>query len=73
MKVAKLRVCASCEWIFYIQENDKGCTECGFGHYSAHYVYGKKAYEYAKTQKPWYDKKLADYSFLLNQKIKHNK
>lgn len=37
--IAKLRVCASCEWIF---NNGVGCPKCQFGSYGAHYVYGKK-------------------------------
>ena len=56
-KQAKLRVCASCEWIFSIHDYDE-CPKCKFGHYGARYVYGKKAYQYAKTQKPWLDKQI---------------
>ena len=63
---AKLMVCASCEWIFKSDEpvtgapptlNYKGCPKCGWGHYTAHYVYGKKAYRYAKTQKNYKNQK----------------
>lgn len=64
---AKLRVCASCEWIF---NTGVGCPKCQFGSYGAHYVYGKKAYTYAKTQKPWFDRKMGDYGFKLLQEIK---
>ena len=68
---AKLRTCASCEWIFKLDDPMKSqmCPKCGFGHYSARYVYGNKAYRYAKTQQPWYDKKMADYSYKLRQEI----
>lgn len=67
--IAKLRVCASCEWIF---NNGIGCPKCQFGSYGAHRVYGKKAYHYAKTQKPWFDRKIGDYSFKLLQEIKES-
>ncbi|EDK7779783.1 hypothetical protein CKS97_19955 [Salmonella enterica subsp. enterica serovar Java] len=67
--IAKLRVCASCEWIF---NNGVGCPKCQFGSYGAHSVYGKKAYHYAKTQKPWFDRKIGDYSFKLLQEIKES-
>jgi len=53
---ASLRVCASCEWIF---SGASECPMCGFGHYSARYVYGRKAYDYKKTQEPWKNKQLA--------------
>lgn len=56
MKTAKLRVCASCEWIF---NKGVGCPKCHFSSYGAHYVYGRAAYRYAKTQKPWLENKLA--------------
>jgi len=55
---AKLRVCASCEWIF---KDNPSCPKCGFGHYGAWYVYGDRCYKYAKTQQPWIDKKMARY------------
>lgn len=47
---AKLRCCASCEWIFNVGVT---CPRCGFGSYGAYYVYGKACYRYAKTQVPW--------------------
>jgi hypothetical protein len=54
---AKLRVCASCEWVFKLGDSqDCDCPKCGFGSYGARYVYGDKAYTYKKTQKPWKDK-----------------
>jgi hypothetical protein len=55
---AKLRVCASCEWIF---KGAIDCPKCGFGSYGARYVYGDKAYDYVKTQIPWIEKKVANY------------
>ena len=67
---AKLRVCASCEWIFNTRVE---CPKCQFGSYGAHYVYGNNAYRYAKTQKPWFDRKMADYAFKLIQEIKNEK
>jgi predicted nucleic acid-binding Zn-ribbon protein len=61
-KKAKLRVCASCEWIFKEKRHPDtgGCPKCGFAHYGARFVYGDKAYKYAKTQKPWMEKKLQE-------------
>jgi predicted RNA-binding Zn-ribbon protein involved in translation (DUF1610 family) len=72
---AVLRVCASCEWIF---KEDKTlewtpCPKCGFGHYSARYVYGNKCYRYAVTQQPWVDHKVKNYtSNLLGEVYKTN-
>lgn len=69
---AKLRVCASCEWIFTADNQHPefgGCPKCGFAHYGARYVYGDKAYTYAKTQKPWFDRKMADYAVKLHQEV----
>jgi hypothetical protein len=57
-KNAKLRVCASCEWIF---KDYAECPKCSFAYYTAHYVYGKKAYQYAITQQPWIDKQLSSF------------
>ena len=65
---AKLRVCASCEWIF---NTGMECPKCQFGSYGAHSVYGNNAYRYAKTQKPWFNRKMADYAFKLIQEIKN--
>ena len=67
---AKLRACASCEWIYKVENGDIGCPKCGFPSYSAHYVYGKKAYKYAKTQKPWKDRKMDKYEMKLNEEIR---
>ena len=68
--VARLRVCASCEWVFAVKptEDDPegvGCPKCQFGSYGAHYVYGRAAYRLAKTQKRWVDKKLDAYASQL--------
>ena len=61
-KTAKLRVCASCEWIF---KGGIECPKCVFGSYGARSVYGARCYTYAKTQKPWMDKKLFYYKMKL--------
>ena len=66
---SKLRVCASCEWIF---NEYSACPKCGFAYLSAHYTYGKKCYTYAKTQKPWKDKKMHYYEEALNTQIKES-
>ena len=70
-KDAKLRVCASCEWIFLRDEDtDKnGCPKCNFGHYGARFVYGKKAYRFHETQEPWLNKKIAHYTNELMKEI----
>ena len=54
-KRAKLRACASCEWIF-----NKGatCPLCGFGSYGARYIYGNKCYRYQYSQVRWFDKRI---------------
>ena len=65
---AKLRVCASCEWIY---KEDSDCPKCGFASYSARYVYGKRAYRFAKTQEPWKQRKLAEYKLKLNEEIEN--
>jgi predicted nucleic acid-binding Zn-ribbon protein len=71
-KLARLRVCASCEWIFTVdnQHLDGGCPKCGFAHYGARYVYGDKAYRYAETQEPWRNKKVTAYSLELDTEIR---
>lgn len=68
-KPAKLRVCASCEWVFTAVKS-YNCPECGFVSYGAHYVYGKTAYTYKYTQKPWREKKLFQYGCRLRSKIR---
>lgn len=67
---AKLRVCASCEWVFKINPlKDEGCPKCGFAHYGARYVYGDKAYRFLRTQTPWFNKKIAIYRDKLRKEI----
>jgi len=61
MAEAKLRVCASCEWIFKLQELPMECPKCGFAHYGAYYVYGNQAYQHARTQHPWVERKVRGY------------
>lgn len=59
-KQAYFRVCASCEWVFDKRQTQRGdsCPKCCFASYGARFVYGSRAYLYAKTQKPWLNKKL---------------
>jgi len=54
-KRAKYFVCASCEYVFkhYDGIDEQGCPICGFAYYTAHYVFGKKAYKYYRTQEPF--------------------
>jgi hypothetical protein len=68
MKTANLRVCASCKWIFELK-NHKECPKCGFAHYSAYYVYGKKCYKYKLTQEPWIEQKVTNYTIKLYNEI----
>jgi len=69
-KHAKLRVCASCEWVFYLPAYTSiGCPKCGFAHYGARGVYGNKCYRYAKTQEPWLERKISDYKCELLKQI----
>jgi len=63
---AKLRVCASCEWIF---RDSPVCPKCGFSHYGARSVYGNKCYKYEKTQQPWLDRKFAECINILEEEI----
>jgi predicted nucleic acid-binding Zn-ribbon protein len=75
-KKARLRICASCEWIFTIDNQHPqmgGCPKCGFAHYGARYVYGAKAYQYGKTQEPWREKKLTAFSLELDAEIRKTK
>lgn len=66
--LAKLRCCMSCEWIY---KGDPGeCPKCGWPSYAARYVHGNKAYHYARNQKPWKDKKMANFEHTLEQEIK---
>jgi hypothetical protein len=81
---AKLRVCCSCEWIFkaYKPEDDDpmfedgelstNCPKCTWPSYSARYVYGNKAYRYAETQKPWFDRKMSSYALQLRKEIEES-
>lgn len=69
-KKAKVRVCASCEWVF---RGDCDCPKCGFASYGARYVYGNIAYSYEKTQEPWLNKKLADFAVTLHEEIQESR
>ena len=67
---AALRHCMSCEWIY---KGDAGCCpKCSWPSYGAHFVSGNICYQYAKTQKPWKDKKIATYSYELDKEINNN-
>ena len=68
-KLAVLRVCASCEWIYKMGEENSECPKCGFGSYSARSVYGNKAYRYHRTQEPWKEKKMGDYRWKLSKEV----
>lgn len=70
-KLATLRVCASCEWIFKLPAPD-GCPKCQFGHYGARFVYGNAAYAYARTQTPWFEKKMSAHASALRKEIREN-
>lgn len=69
MHFITLRTCASCEWIFKAKDNNPECPKCGFGSYRARFVYGNKAYRYARTQEPWKKRKLYEYEEQLNKEI----
>lgn len=72
MHLAVLRTCAHCEWIFKMKDNNPSCPKCGFGSYGARYAYGDAAYRYAKTQKPWKDRKMFDYEMKLDEEIEQS-
>ena len=67
---AKLRVCASCEWIF---KSDGSCPQCGFASYGAHWVYRRKAYKFSETQEPWKIIKRFQHERKLNVLIEKSK
>jgi hypothetical protein len=69
-KHAKLRVCASCEWIYKTPDPFQPCPKCNFVSYGARYVYGDKCYSFLKNQKPWFDKKILDYQIKLEKEIR---
>ena len=70
-KLAALRVCASCEWIFKLKRPNQieECPKCRFGSYGAYYVYGSKCYRFKRDQKPWMDKKLFAFECKLRKEI----
>lgn len=63
---AKLRTCASCEWIY---EGEMPCPKCEFVSYGARFVYGDKAYTYKRTQEPWMNRKISNYTVGLLREI----
>lgn len=77
---ARLRVCASCEWIFDLSEPARsredalsGCPRCGFAHYGARFVYGNAAYRHARTQEPWLQRGLLAEESRLRAIIRESK
>lgn len=66
-KKFKLKVCASCSWMY---KSEGECPMCGFAYYGARYVYGNACYKNFKTQSPWKEEKLFDYEMKLNQIIR---
>lgn len=62
----KLKVCASCKWIF---KENSSCPKCEFASYGAHFVYGKKCYQYQYTQEPWMENKISIYTIKLFEEI----
>jgi len=61
---AKLRVCASCEWLY---NGNRDCPVCGFASYGARFAYGDICYKYKRTQKPWEDKRIARFLYRLRK------
>jgi hypothetical protein len=74
-KIAKLRCCMSCEWIFnHTKERDGvDCPKCQMPSYSAHYVYGDKCYRFQYSQIPWMNKKLDRYRVELQLEITNDR
>ena len=80
-KCARLRVCASCEWVFKFPEKfywkdgtivSTCCPKCGFGaSYGARSVYGEKCYRYQKNQQPWLTGKMHQHKLKLLKDIKN--
>ena len=66
-KNAKLRCCASCEWIF---KGGVECPKCGFGSYGARRVCGDAAYRLKRSQKRWFDKQMAKRASELEAEIR---
>lgn len=66
---AKLRVCASCEWIYEKSDSAGTCPKCEFVSYGARFVYGDAAYRHKFTQKPWLDRKMSEYERKLLSEI----
>ncbi|ALY07066.1 hypothetical protein VmeM32_00075 [Vibrio phage vB_VmeM-32] len=69
-KTAKIRVCATCEWIFDSTISNQ-CEMChnSVGSYGARWVYGKNYLTLYKNQTPWREKQLAKSMFRIDQEI----
>lgn len=63
---ARLRCCASCQWIY---KGEPDCPKCGFASYSAKYVFGNSCYRFSITQQPWHEQKMSSYSCQLFEEI----
>jgi|SaaInlStandDraft_4_1057021.scaffolds.fasta_scaffold76043_1 hypothetical protein len=70
-KTADLRICAKCEWIFKLHQH-KGCPQCGFASYGAHWAVGQKCYKYARTQELWLEKEVRKYRDALIAQLDSN-
>lgn len=67
---ARIRVCATCEWIFDSAISSR-CGMCNnsIGSYGARWVYGKNYLTLYKHQTPWREKQLAKVAFRIEQEI----
>lgn len=69
-KLPDLRSCASCEYVFRQSLfRDFNCPICNFASYAAITVYGKSAYRYEKSQKPYKERFLSKRQCQANQEL----
>ena len=68
-RLALLRVCASCEWVFKLEHKKVStkCPLCESDSRGARQVYGENAQWYLRTQKPWMEKKVDTYRTKLEK------
>lgn len=80
-KKAIIRCCASCEWIFRtpsvfncedgtVLEN--ACPKCGFGHYPAVFVHGRRCYRLERTQEPYIQREIQKRHFQLQAEVRES-